>query len=560
MLSFHDLKIAPLMKRRDFFTLSRKTSVALAPQQTSAILSGLEAYAGVWEMPQVVHLLRRTMFGAKQEDVKYFLTKTMDEAVDELLQTAPAPAPPINNYNRGGFEDPEVPFGETWINAAYNNDWEGSRISSLKGWWLQNIFNQKRSIEEKMILFWHNHIPTQFWGVFFGRWSYQYLTTIRNHAMGDFKDLIREMTLDPGMLHYLNGQYNGKWEPDENYARELQELFCIGKGPNANYTEQDVQAAARVLTGWRVNYADDSIYFDEFAHDTEDKVFSSFYGTSIQGRSGQAGKEELEDLLNMLLANEECALFICRKLYRFFVADEIDETVEMNVIEPLATIYRDNNYHIAPVLSKLFRSQYFYDALTLAVMLKAPNDFLMGMFRELRMTYPESTDLSNAYEVGGTLGYIGMILQQELGDPPNVAGWPAYYQLPVYDKSWITTDSLPKRGQILDWFLFAGISTDDDTFNSIIDVVKVVENLENPADPNALIEEVVTWLLGLPPSDAFKSALKAALLSGQSDDSYWTEAWVNYTTTGSDMAYQTVYSRLQLFFYYLLHLEEHQLS
>lgn len=549
------------MKRRDFLTLRKKTSESTTKsKQTSSILSGLEAYTGPWEMPQVAHLLRRTMFGAKQEDLKYFMGKTMDEAIDELMQDSPLPDPPVNDYNDSDFTDPDIPFGETWIHADYNNEAEGRRISSLKGWWIRNILNQQRSIKEKMVLFWHNHIPTQFWGLFVARWSYKYLRTIHNLGLGNFKALVRALTLDPGMLHYLNGQYNSKWQPDENYARELQELFCIGKGPNANYTEEDVQAAARILTGWRMNYDDDTNFFDEYAHDTENKVFSSFYNNlTIIGRSGQDGQQELDDLLEMLFANSEAALFLCRKLYRFFVADHIDETVEMNVIEPLADIFRNNDYEIVPVLDTLFRSQHFFDAQTLAVMLKAPNDFLLGTARELRMNFPAADDYSANYQIAGAFNYNAMLLQQELGDPPNVAGWPAYYQVPVYDKSWITTDSLPKRGAIFDWILWAGIPTAGNV-NATYNVVEVVENMDNPADPNALIEEACNWLLGIQPSQEFKASLKVHLLSGQVSDSYWTEAWVDYINTGTEMAYQTVHSRLVTFFYFLLHLEEHQLS
>ncbi len=549
------------MNRRDFFTLTKKETLASAPSLVSAILSGLEVYSGPFEKAQVIHLLRRTMFGVKQEDLEYFMGKTMEEAVDELLQVSPFPDPPVNNYNDSEITDPIVPFGETWVGAEYVNEVEGRRVSSLKGWWIRNIVEQERTIQEKMNLFWHNHIPTQFWGIFQANWSYQYMQTLHTHSMGNFRDLIKSMTLDPGMLHYLNGQYNNKWAPDENYSRELQELFCIGKGSNAAFTEEDVQVAAKILTGWRVDYSDNSIYFDDNAHDTEDKVFSAFYNNAtISGRTGQEGKEELDDLLDLLLDNEECALFLCRKLYRFFVADLIDDTVETNIIEPLATILRDNNYNIAPVLSALFRSQHFFDALTLAVQLKAPNDYLLGMMREMRMKLPAKDDLSNAHQIGNSLSYLGMVLQQELGDPPNVAGWPAYYQIPVYDKSWISTDSLPKRGGVVGWFLWSGMSTEDDSFVSIMNLVEVVENLKSPENPNLVIDELCEWLLGIQPTDTYKTYLKSALLSGQSDDSYWTEAWVDYVDTGTDMAYETVYSRLKSLFWALLQLEECHLS
>ena len=133
-----------------------------------------------------------------------------------------------------------------------------------------------------MLLFWHNLLATESWGIFIAKTSYQYFELLRRHAFGNFKTLIREITLDPAMLIYLNGTRNQKEAPDENYARELQELFCIGKGPNSGYTEEDVQAAARVLTGWRHSWKEVnsqgpvSSFFQADRHDTSDKQFSDF--------------------------------------------------------------------------------------------------------------------------------------------------------------------------------------------------------------------------------------------------------------------------------------------
>ncbi len=551
------------MKRRDFLRLQRPQFRGPAVLRPSGQLSsGLEPYTGPWALPQAAHLLRRTMFGAKQEDVQEALARTLDEAVDELLSTDPIPAPPVVDYNGPDVTDPYSAAGETWVDDPIDNQYDGYRIQSLKGWWVRQILEQPRTIEQKMILFWHNHVPIQFIEVFVGRWDYRYWETLRENALGNIRSLIRALTLDPAMLHYLNGQYNSVGAPDENYARELQELFCIGKGPNAAFTEEDVRAAARILTGWRVNYSNlDEAVFTRAFHVTEDKQFSEFYhGTLISGRAGLAGAEELDDLLEMIFDNNETALFLARRLYRFFVSDLIDATVEANVIEPLAELLRDNDYEVLPALSTLFRSQHFFDALTLGVMIKSPTDFVLGIFRELRMTLPDPSDLASRYQIAGTLNYVNMVLQQDLGDPPNVAGWPAYYQLPQYDKNWINTDTLPRRGEVLAWFLYAGISTQGNAYNSIIDVVGIVDRFQNPEDPNDLIAAAADWLFGLPPSPAFSASLKSILLSGQSDDTYWTVAWLEYKSSGSPMDYQTVYSRLQSFFYFLLNAEEHQLA
>ncbi len=289
--------------------------------------SGLTPYSGPWDTKQVMHLLRRTLFGVKKTELDTFKALTPTQAVDRLHQASPAPPPPLNYYNDSseGIEDPSTPFGETWINAPYANEYEGRRIVSLKSWLIDNILNQEATLSEKMLLFWHNLLATQSWGIFMAKTSYQYFELLRRNAFGNFKTMIKELTLDPAMLVFLNGTRNKKEAPDENYARELQELFCIGKGPNSGYTEGDVQAAARVLTGWVINWEEVNgegavtSHFWEQTHDTNDKQFSEFYGNRIiQGKSGAEGKDELDELIEMIFENNETALYLSRRLYQFF--------------------------------------------------------------------------------------------------------------------------------------------------------------------------------------------------------------------------------------------------
>ena len=167
------------------------------------------------------------------------------------------------------------------------------------------------------------------------------------------------------MLYYLNGYLNTNTSPDENYARELQELFTIGKENTPNYTEDDVKAAAKVLTGWRINTTTTlpTVYFDSTKHHTSNKLFSSFYGnTTIAYQSGSNGALETDALMDMVFSKQqEVAKFICRKLYRFFIYYTIDNTVEANVITPLAQIFINNNWDIVPVLKTLYKSEHFFE-------------------------------------------------------------------------------------------------------------------------------------------------------------------------------------------------------
>ena len=525
------------------------------------VMTGLAPYTGDWGIKEISHLLRRTMFGTKYSDVKYFQDKTMSQSVDELLQGLGAPITlPLNDYGVGSDEDLEVPFGETFIGAEWSEESEGARIWSLKGWWLRRMINQERSIREKMLLFWHNHIPVQMFDIFHSNWSFEYMELLREHALGNFRDLIRGVTLTPAMLFYLNGQFNSKEEPDENYARELQELFCIGKGQNAKYTEEDVQAMARILTGWRMNWVTGIVEFQAWDHDTDDKQFSEFYSnTTIEGKNGNAGGEELDELLDMIFDNNEVALFVCRKLYRFFVYHDIDAQTEADVIEPLAEIYRSNDYEIAPVLDTLFKSQHFYDAANRGAMLKSGVDYQVGLFREFNVGLPPEDELFDLYEYTGTVTFFLNLLQQSLGDPPNVSGWPAYHQLPNFDKHWVTTDTLPKRLQVTDLMLVSGIPAENYSFP--LDVIETVAQMSNPADPIALIDETTEWLYGIEVSISVKAILRSILLSGQLTDSHWTTAWLVYENDPNDpMKLEIVRTRLIKYFFYIVHLEEFQLS
>jgi uncharacterized protein (DUF1800 family) len=188
------------------------------------------------------------------------------------------------------------------------------------------------------------------------------------------------------MLYYLNGRLNTKRAPDENYARELQELFTLGKGSGSKYTEDDVKQTARVLTGFTINPTTSpfSTSFVSANHDTGDKTFSSFYGnTVIKGRTGiNAGMDELKDLLDMIFNVEEVSKFICRRLYKYFVYYELDSTIETNVIEPLAKVFRDNGYEIKPVLKTLFESEHFYDVWNRGAMIKDPLSHTVGYLRQ----------------------------------------------------------------------------------------------------------------------------------------------------------------------------------
>ncbi len=519
------------------------------PKRT-ALTTGLTPFSGEWSENQVVHLLKRSLFGVKRSEIDHFLTLSMNEAVETIIQPTASHDPPVNDYAApgSGIEDEQVPYGETWIEAPYSPEHEGSRVISLKSWIINNMRNQETSIHEKLTLFWHNLLVTQFWDVFIAKASYAYYQMLYDNAFGNYRELVERITLDPAMLFYLNGAFNNKEAPDENYARELQELFCIGKGPGAAFTENDVYEAARVLTGWSVTweqYEAEGPFdarFHDWDHDTEDKQFSAFYGNQIiSGRSGQEGQSEVFELLDMIFENEEVSLFICRRLYNFFVYHEIDEATEANVIAPLAQIFRNNNYDITPVLTTLFKSEHFFDVANHGASIKNPLDQMLGFVRVLENGIPE--DFENQELIWG-LASTGM----EIGDPPSVSGWQAYYQAPNFDKLWINTETVIQRIRYQQYMMWRS------------DMTIFLQTLHNPGDPNEMIRESALLLLGIELSDEVRNGLKSTLLTGQDNDEYWTFAWDQFINFPDNEDYRTtVQNRLAAMFRSMLELGELQL-
>jgi len=529
------------------------------------VLSGLRRYKGKWQKPQVAHLLRRTLFGAKSEDVVYFSGRSLKKTVRELIEKEyPLPPPPINAYNDDKYTDGEIAAGADWtVSVKYDGMNNFRRKNSFKSWWFGLMVGQERSIREKMVLFWHNHFVTETNTVDNAFFCYRYNVLLRQHALGNFKELVKAMTIEPAMLRYLNGYANTKKAPDENYGRELQELFTVGKGPDSHYTETDVKAAARVLTGYTLNYKTYTASFDARRHDEGDKQFSAFYGNQvIKGVKGAGATAEVDQLIDMIFAREEVSKFICRKLYRFFVYHAIDEDTEKSVIVPLAELFRKKDYAITPVLEALLSSRHFFDQANYGAMIKSPVDLTVGLCREFGVALPGAEEYMDQYGFWEQLRNQAAGLQQNIGDPPNVAGWQAYYQEPEYDKLWISSDTLPRRNQLTDRMISYGFGRNGKKIG--IDVVAFAQKLAHPEDPDQLIGEAVSALYSvqLPAEDLqlIKTSILLSGLTGMASDHYWTNAWANLQQKPDDKANRSlVTNKLKALFKYLMDKPEYQL-
>jgi uncharacterized protein (DUF1800 family) len=529
--------------------------------QELTLQGGLNPYQGPWTKAEAAHLLRRTTFGLKKAHLDQMLALgNAAAAVDAVLNvpTTP-PAPPINNYNtlpnnQNPYMDPEVPSGTTWVNAPYDVNAEGFRIESWRGWWINRMVDGDANIQEKMTLFWHNHFATKSDAVFFGRPVYKHNQMLRANALGNFKAFVKAVTLDPLMLRFLNGYLNVKSAPDENYARELQELFTVGKESANTYSEDDVLVAARVLTGWGLDANGDTV-FRMNLHDAGPKVFSAFYNTILPGDDD--GNAELDAMLNMIFQKEEVSLFICREIYRFFIYYKIDAAVENEVIVPLAQVFRDNNYEILPVMRTLLLSEHFFDAVNKGCQIKNPLDLTIGVLRNFNLSLLSPT-LYDQYFLRLSLNYFCGALQMLPGDPPNVAGWQAYRQSPNYYRNWISSDTIRNRNVLTDVLSFVGVNVGTDKL--IIDHIAFAGQFSNPEDPNALIDDILSITFPMPISVLKKTFLKSILLSGQTSDHYWTDAWNAHINNPFDpMAYQTVWFRLASLHKYVMNLAEYQL-
>ncbi|MCC6814942.1 MAG: DUF1800 domain-containing protein [Saprospiraceae bacterium] len=517
------------MQRNEFLAgmMGQRKSV-LSP------VSGLNPYGGPWTKKEAMHLLRRTLFGVKKTDLDKALSIGMSAMVDSLLDPSqdPIPGPPLNNYSLTQ-EPNEVAPGTTWVNDPVSNTGIPpqnfqNRKDSLKMWWTGNIINQKSTLVEKITLFWFNHFAVELDQVPVAQPVYFYYKMLRENCLGDFRTMLKRVTLEPTMLFYLNGYINTKTAPDENFAREVQELFTVGKGPDSKYTESDVKEAARLLTGIRINPLTNPIsyYFDIANHDLGIKTFSSFYGNkSIPG--SLSIETEVDGFLKMLTDNIETARFLCRKLYQYFVYYEITSDIENNVIKPLADFMVANQYNIKLTLSKLLKSEHFFDVANFGCVIKNPFDYAVGIFKEFSVKLPDSSNIQNQYFSWGGVTILTAYQGLNIADPPVVSGYQPWYQAPQFHEIWINADTFANKNNVASG-LFSDNGLNISNIKYKIDPFIFSKSLSKPESATELVKEATERLYNHKLSDASITYLKGFLISGLPDETYWTDIWENY--------------------------------
>ncbi len=408
--------------------------------------------AADWSYARAGHLLERAGFGGTPEEIERLAAMSPREAVEYLVNYEAIDDGGLSDYDESNIwdgamiadADQHLQFGEALrkayrtgevygrtpsesetrpyqeiINTLYtkyftsNREWRRAAV-----WWANRMLISPRPLEEKMTLVWHGHFATEEQKLDDYRLMLHQNWTLRRLATGNFRDLLIAVAQDPAMLVYLDNRINVKGQPNENFAREILELFGLGIG---NYSEYDIKEAARAFTGWR----NEGLRFinDPALHDDTDKTVF-----------GQTGNFDGYAVIDLILQQPACAEFISRKLYRYFVREELSS--ELNT--RLAELLREHNYEFKPFLAAILASRDFYSAPSYATQIKGPVQYMVSSCRKLGLE-----------RIPGTPFFTSAManLGQSLGDPPNVKGWDG-------GRTWINPSTLLQRGNIMRHLLF----------------------------------------------------------------------------------------------------------
>ena len=367
-------------------------------------------------------LLNRTGFGATPQEIAVFARLSRGDAVEKLLRgtnsVARTPAPEW----AGDYVRPGRMRGASEEERKAMQRQQFERAVELRGWWLAEMLATPTPLTERMTLFWHGHFASSLQKVKASKLMYQQNLMLRRHALGNFGELLHAVAKDPAMIVYLDAATNRRGQPNENFAREVMELFTLGEG---NYSEQDIREAARAYTGWSIEPETGEFRWRPFAHDNEPKTVL-----------GQSGNFDGDGVLDILLGQPATAQFIAAKLWREFVSPEPRNAEERRELARIAKRFRDSGYEVKAALRELLLSSAFYAPENRAALVKSPVDLVVGTLRQFEVG------------VGDPLPFTLAVTQlgQNLFAPPNVKGWPG-------GDAWINSTTLLARKQFLERLL-----------------------------------------------------------------------------------------------------------
>ena len=499
-------------------------------------------YSGPWTANEAAHLLRRCTFGATYAEIQDAVQNGMSATIANLLLPS-IPDEPL------AYDPAEqvVAQGQSWVSAVYpqdttaNQQTEGARMKSLGAWLAKNLNQESLSLTEKMLFFWQNHFGVSTSGD--ARAMYHYLLLLRQNALGNVKQLVKEVSIDPCMLLFLNGSTNTVFSPNENYARELLELYTVGKGPQlaagdySTFTEQDVSAGAKIFTGYVVQGVRSSTQsqvtsqFMPVLHDTTTKTLS--YHFSNQAISAN-GALEFADYIDIVFNQPETASYICRKLYRYFVNCDITSWVEQNIIADMAQTFVTNNFEITPVLVALLTSEHFYDINMRGAVIRTPLETICAMLNTSSTS--ANFDLQSTYQIYLSLYGLADQMGQGYAAPPSVAGWTAYYQAPAFYRLWINSTYIKKRFDVANFLTSNNFNVNGNIFK--IQVLDLLNGLSAPASAPQVIADLCLVLFPKEIPAADQLAIKA-ILTGGLPDFEWTLQYNEYIADPTNPAFYT---------------------
>ncbi len=464
--------------------------VAINPSCNTATLDPYVPNTGnPWNADKIKHIYKRLGFGITIADIDGALAQAPNALIDNLVDSAfnlpPTDAPPYANWSYSDFTDFETE------NNEYVFAW---RIQSGN-----DLISE--GLRGRLVSFWMNHFVTELETYYYSPYMYQYYNLMQVHALGNFKNFTSDIGESNAMLIYLNGFENTNFSPNENYARELFELFTLGEGNN--YTQTDITEAAKALTGYNhwVEPGGD-IYFD-----------STTFDDSIKTVFEQTGPLNYEGLIDLLFTarSNEIAVNICRKLYTYFVSPAVDQVIEDNIITPLAQTFIDNNWELAPVLKQLFKSEHFFDERAVGVIVKSPFDLIFGYINQTNFHYEDSYMEAFLYFAG--------IVGQEIYDPPDVSGWQR-------DETWINSSTLTGRWQLMEYYLWTLYGNGFEF--SLVDLARDLSNDSN--DPAYITQVVIDHFVSKPlytvtDYDVATDVFKWDVPQNYYDDGTWNLSW-----------------------------------
>ena len=362
------------------------------------------------------HLLARTGFGSPSpSEIDRIIPLSYEAAVDNILDGVliEALTPPPKFLNKPS-DHPTVKHMDSKTKKAFQMRGRKER-KMIKYWWIQEMLTTQSPFTERMVLFWHNHFVSEISKVQYATWAHEQNAIFRKYAIGNFKNLLLDVSMGPAMMKYLDTSKNKKNKPNENFAREVLELFTLGEGQI--YTEMDIKESARAYTGWQIDYSTEKFIWKVWSHDKGVKTFL-----------GKEGQFDGIDIINMIMEQPRVSEYLAEKLWREFISEDLKKLE----IKRLAKIIRDSNYNLKPMMKALFMSDSFRDPKNRGILIKSPVELTIGTLRLLGLNPPELKKVHFHQKRSG----------QDIFQPPDVKGWRT-------GKAWISSTTTLNRASFL---------------------------------------------------------------------------------------------------------------